>query len=108
MFEAIQIGDPVEHDGVMIAPLFPRTTPRATYLTLDEALSRGFEVRELGESGTVPELVVDNPLNSAILLYDGEELVDALQNRILNLSVLVAARSAMKIPVSCVEQGRWS
>jgi hypothetical protein len=108
MFEAIQIGDPVEHDGVVIAPLFPRKTPKATYLTLDEALPRGFEVRELGESGTVPELAVDNPLDSAVLLYDGEELVGALQNRIVNLSVLVPPRSAMKIPVSCVEQGRWS
>jgi hypothetical protein len=106
MFEVIQIGDAVEHDGVTIAPLFPRKTPTATYLTLDEALPRGLEVDEL-DAGTVPELVVHNPLDSAVLLYDGEELVGALQNRILNLSVLIPPRTAVKIPVSCVEQGRW-
>ena len=45
---------------------------------------------------------------SRVLLYDGEELVGAKQNRILNVSVLVEAKSALTIPVSCVEQGRWS
>jgi hypothetical protein len=39
---------------------------------------------------------------------DGEELVGAKQNRILNLSLLVPARTSLEIPVSCVEQGRWS
>jgi hypothetical protein len=56
----------------------------------------------------VPELFVENPTDSAVLLYDGEELVGAKQNRILNVSVLVEADAKLPIPVSCVEQGRWS
>ena len=56
----------------------------------------------------MPELLVENPLAERVLLYDGEELVGAKQNRILNVSVLVEAKSALTIPVSCVEQGRWS
>jgi hypothetical protein len=56
----------------------------------------------------VPEPVVENPLDARVLLYDGEELVGAKQNRILNVSVLVEACSTLKIPVSCVEQGRWA
>ena len=43
-----------------------------------------------------------------MLLYDGEELVGAKQNRILNVSVLVGAGAKLPIPVSCVEQGRWA
>ena len=34
-----QIGDAVEHRGLVIAPLFPRHDPLAPYITLDEALS---------------------------------------------------------------------
>src|SRR5439155_26809941 len=42
------------------------------------------------------------------LLYDGEELLGAKQNRILNVTVLVPGQAATRIPVSCVEEGRWS
>jgi len=103
----IQLGEPVEHRGVVVAPLFPRAKPRTEYLTLEEALPLGFRVAEVDAAGMVPELAVVNPLESSVLLYDGEELLGAKQNRILNVTVLVAARSETRIPVSCVEQGRW-
>lgn len=108
MFEDLfQLGNPVEHRGIAITPLFPRRNPVAQYVTLDEALPLGFRVREVSDAGLVPELLVENPLTRDVLLYDGEELVGAKQNRILNVSVLVAAGAKLPIPVSCVEEGRW-
>jgi hypothetical protein len=103
----IQLGEPVSHRGVVVAPLFPRLTPVAAYVTLDEALPLGFRVTEVDAAGLVPELAVHNPLDRNVLLYDGEELIGAKQNRILNVTVLVAAGSKTTIPVSCVEEGRW-
>ena len=102
-----QIGEPVEHRGIVILPLFPRHDPVADYLTLDEGLAQGLRISETSDAGTVPELVVENPLAERVLLYDGEELVGAKQNRILNVSVLVEAKASVAIPVSCVEEGRW-
>lgn len=104
----LQLGEPREHRGIVVTALFPRRTPVAAYLTLDEALPRGLRISEVSDDGSVPELAVDNPLDERVLLYDGEELVGAKQNRILNVTVLVEARSTLAIPVSCVEQGRWS
>jgi hypothetical protein len=92
--------------------VFPLLSPYATavdYITLDEALDRGLmEVIEVDESGSVPELKVVNKSPKMILIMDGEELVGAKQNRIVNTTILIQAKSTTVIPVSCVEQGRWS
>ncbi|MEJ7793506.1 MAG: DUF6569 family protein [Gaiellaceae bacterium] len=103
----IQLGEPVEHRGIVIAPIFPRRTPVAGYATLEDALPLGLRIGEVSEAGAVPELAVENPTDGNVLLYDGEELLGAKQNRILNMTVLVPAQSKLPIPVSCVEEGRW-
>ncbi len=103
-----QLGDPIEHRGIVVTPLFPARDPVASYITLDEALPRGLTITEIDAAGSVPELAVVNPLDELVLLYDGEELIGAKQNRILNVSVLVGAGAKLPIPVSCVEQGRWA
>ena len=63
---SIQLGEPVEHRGIVIAPLFPRRTPDAAYVTLEQALPLGFRVDEVNESGSVPELVVRNPTDKDV------------------------------------------
>jgi hypothetical protein len=87
--------------------LAPAARPR-DYLTLAEALERGTAVvTEISEGGSVPELLLENRGDSKVLLLDGEDLVGAKQNRVLNVSILVGGRRKVKIPVSCVEHGRW-
>ena len=104
----LQLGDRIVHRGLTVVPIFPRQTPVLDYTVFDEAVQRGFRITEISELGSVPELLATNPLDQSVLLYDGEELIGAKQNRILNLTVLVPAHSQTRLPVSCVEAGRWS
>ena len=65
-------------------------------------------ISEIDEAGVVPELLLKNRADKPLLIVDGEELVGAKQNRIINVTILIAGKTEVKIPVSCVEQGRWS
>src|SRR5262249_9093645 len=83
-------------------------TESTSFLELDEALENGVaEVSEVSEGGSVPQLTVINRSSKDIIIFDGEQLVGAKQNRIVNITVIVPAKSTLPIPVSCVEQGRW-
>jgi transposase len=44
-------------------------------------------VQEVSEGGSVPDLLVENSGDTRVLFLEGEELVGAKQNRILNTSV---------------------
>ena len=55
----------------------------------------------------MPELFVENKGDRRALFVEGEQLVGAKQNRILNTTVLVPAKAKLTLPVSCVEAGRW-
>ena len=55
----------------------------------------------------MPQLVVENHSESLLLLVEGQELIGAKQNRVINTTVLIKPKSKVTIPVSCVEAGRW-
>ena len=103
-----ELGESRGHAGLTIVPLFPLAEPRLEYLGLDEAVARGLSVQEVDEEGAVQALLVENPLGDHVLLYEGEELVGAKQNRICAWSTLVAAGMTVRIDANCVEHGRWS
>jgi len=106
-FGALKVGKAQTHANLTMYPLFGASCG-PDYITLDEALSsKKAEVLEKG-SGEVPKLVFRNLSGDRILLMDGEELIGAKQNRILNTSILIGPRMVAEIPVSCVEQGRWT
>jgi hypothetical protein len=107
--EAAQFGLLLEHDNLAVLPLLAREHSDADYLTLGDAVANGtIEITEVNEAGSVPALQALNRGEKPVLLVDGEELIGAKQNRVLNLTILVPARRSITIPVSCVEAGRWN
>src|SRR6202171_1583288 len=108
-FPGIRVGSPIRHESLTVFPLFTEPHGQVDYLLSDEAIQAGIvTVQEVSEGGSVPDLLVENSGDVRVLFLEGEELVGAKQNRILNTSVLLPARGKIKIPVSCVERGRWA
>jgi hypothetical protein len=50
---------------------------------------------------------VKNKGKRPLLIPEGQILMGAKQNRVINVTVLVAAGKKFVLPVSCVEAGRW-
>ena len=101
-------GGAIAHEDLTLVPLTGDGYCRLDHLLAADAIAAGvLTVTEVGEGGQVPILRAVNSADCPVLLVDGEELVGAKQNRILNTSILLAGKSETLIPVSCVEQGRW-
>ena len=109
-FSEIEIGRSSEFRNLILFPLMRRSAAvlPLDYLLLEDGIAQGkVRVTELHAGGSVPELLLENNAELPVLLVDGEELVGAKQNRVLNLTILVPAKQTTVIPVSCVEAGRW-
>ena len=90
----VKIGTPTTFRNLAVFPLLAGNGTAADYLTLDEALSQKCAtITEVSEGGSVPELKFVNSCGQRIFLLDGEELVGAKQNRVLNL---------------CLQMWRWT
>jgi hypothetical protein len=101
------LGEPTVFAGLALMPLTNLSDPGLEYVGLDEALSLGFSVSEIDTDGAVNRILARNPLSAAVLLFEGEELVGAKQNRVLDRTVVVPAETTTPIAVNCVERGRW-
>lgn len=105
----LTVGPAVFHGGLTMYPLLRGGEATPDYLTLDEALKEStLKITEISEGGQVPKLKLENAGDQPVFLLDGEELIGCKQNRVLNLTILAPAGKTIDIPVSCVEQGRWS
>ncbi|MGI6468362.1 MAG: hypothetical protein GXZ09_01590 [Syntrophomonadaceae bacterium] len=108
-FETLRLGEPWVRENLTLIPIMAEqgSGPRY-YEMLDEALQGGrLEARETSEGGSVNQIKVINKGDKPVLILDGEELVGAKQNRLVNATLLIAAQVELVIPVSCVERGRW-
>jgi hypothetical protein len=108
LLSELSIEAPIGYQRLRIIPLRLKITSDLEYLTLDELSAALVTIEESSPSGSVPELRVRNRAKDRIFILDGSTLTGARQNRVVNLSVMLAPESLTVIPVSCVERGRWS
>ena len=108
VLEGLRAGPLRRHGRLGCRPVYGRGEPGG-WVPLAEALERGWvEVTEVSEEGSVNDLLIRNRGDRPVLALEGEALVGAKQNRVLNLTILAGPGSETEVPVSCVEAGRWA
>lgn len=104
----VEILDFQNKQSVAIAQFKTEYRNSFNYVSLGYALlNKLIEITEINESGSVNNILVVNNSYEFVFFMDGDILIGAKQNRVLNTSLLLEPRSKTKIPVSCVEAGRW-
>jgi len=103
----LKVGEGKGFGGMALFPVHRNGESPLRYRVLPDALADGsVEVRER-PSASVPELWLVNRSDEMVFVMDGEEIVGGKQNRMVNASFLIAPRSEVMLPVTCVEHGRW-
>ncbi|MBN8868242.1 MAG: hypothetical protein J0H66_00005 [Solirubrobacterales bacterium] len=105
--EPLRLGEPTASGPLTIHSVFG-PEPGVPYVSLKQAIERGnLTVKELPGGASVRDLVVENSGRHNVLVFEGEEVLGAQQNRTFDISVLVPSGARLTVPVSCVEAGRW-
>ena len=106
--EGLRLGDPWQAGDLTFHPLIGGHALPGPFVPSVDAIADGLlEVREVG-SGVVGELLATNLGRMPVLIPEGETLVGCKQNRVVAHSVLVGPDATARIPVGCMEQGRWT
>jgi hypothetical protein len=101
-----QLGEPQISGPLAVYPIFG-PQPRLRYRSLAHAAQRGAYITELDGRASVNDVLITNASDQGVLLYEGELIAGAQQNRTIDQPVLIPAGAQIKVPVSCVEHGRW-
>ncbi len=104
--EPLTVGEPDVSGSMAIYPVFG-TEPQQDYISTSRAQALGFTVKEQAGGGSVRDVIVSNPTDHAVLIYEGEEVLGGQQNRTFDKSILIGPGEGLPVPVSCVEAGRW-
>ena len=101
--DIVALGAPITRLGVSFFPVF---LPGSELPAIATGEGSGLEIKEL-DAASVQALRATNPTDKPVLVVEGEHFLGGKQNRAVNATVLVDSFSALELPVSCLEQGRW-
>jgi len=100
--DRVSVGAPITRLGVSLFPLY-------LHQAAPEIAAPGDDVgiEEL-PSADVPTVRFVNGAGLPVLIPAGSTISGGLQNRMVNVSVLLPSAATLDVPVSCVQAGRWS
>ena len=105
----VSVENEVSFDNLQVFPLLLHDDQVPPYVLFDDLLEQEkVEITELDEGGHVPTIKVCNRSDFDALIVDGTELHGAKQDRMVDITLIIPKKTEVPIPVSCVEQGRWS
>lgn len=105
--ENVTLGEPVFLRNLVLTPVSAHDTNGFDPLTIEEILQSGKGRLEEIDTPDINEIEFENKSDRPVLFLDGEEVIGAMQNRIIANSHMVNAHLTENIPVVCVEEGRW-
>ena len=104
----IAVGPATSFNGHTLFPLSWNEEHETGVLLADETEDRTvLEILENPRGPEVQTIYVRNPSEQPVLLAEGTIIRGAMQNRVVHVSVVLEPKGKAKIPVSCVERGRW-
>jgi hypothetical protein len=104
--DTISIGRPVNRGPFALFPLYTHGGRGLDYVPGPVATAAGLITIDEQPGAAVPTLAAHVSGSAPVLLIEGETFVGGLQNRVLNVSVLLAPGD-QELPVACVEARRW-
>lgn len=107
-FKFLAAEETFSYGGLKLTPIVAPTSNPENVRGFDELFDQEQAIAsEIGYSGIVTEINLENRSSSYLLLIDGEAIIGAKQNRIAQKSLIIRPHFTQTIPVNCVEQGRW-
>lgn len=100
------VGDPFFVRNIVLGPILAHHGDSIPFTLLENAVEK-CDARIL-DRGRVDTVELSYRGNNPLLLIEGEEILGALQNRVISTSVYIKEHEPVYLPVVCVEEGRWS
>lgn len=101
----IEVGEPDVCANLAVYPLI-LAGAKLEYRSA-AAAGAAVSIGERKSGASVGDLYVGNSSPHKVMLYEGEELVGAQQNRVIDVTTLIEPGSEISVAVTCIEAGRW-
>lgn len=103
-FSNLKIGSPFFIHNVKIYPIEGKLGDDG-FTTIEEAIRTRSVI--LKDIHGVDKISIQNTGERPVFAIDGEEVLGARQNRILNVDIYIEPQKEYVVPVTCIEQHRW-